>query len=820
MNRKRITSLAIAIFMMFTVFTGFALATENTYTVKSGDAIWKIAKTLGLDWKELAEFNNLKNANEIYPGQKLKIPGKEVVKEYTTEDLNEQLVMATLWMQKSAEYRALCYQAFNMGKIVLDADLKEESELPRAIVVDADETVIDNSAYEAHLVGQDYGYSSSTWTPWMNDAQATAIPGALEFLNYASEKGVEIFYITNRKMAGYNGTVENLKALGFPNVDETHMLLRTGSSDKEERRQYVKDSYNVVLYMGDNLNDFSSDFGGKSVEDRFNVTDTNKDLFGTEWIVLPNPTYGEWEGAIYNYNWGSTTKEKDEMRKDSLIKWNPNESAKKDIKVINLLTTNDFHGSLKGGYEAGAAKLKGYMDYYKSRNAAGTLILNAGDTFQGSPMSNLSFGQPVVEIMNEIGYDATAIGNHEFDWGIDKVNESMKNAKFPQLAANIYENGKVVDWAKPYTIIEKNGLKIGVIGLTTLETPGATLFENVKNYTFEDPIKVTNKLVPEVRKAGADIVVILSHIPAYQDRETGEITGELADLANGVNGVDAIVGGHSHKTIKGEVNGIPVVMAYKNAREIGDISLYFDINTKKVVKNEVTTHEVRKGKLNVEENAKVQAIVDKYDEELKPVFGEIVGNAKEAISRDYNSTSAAGNWFTDVMREYAKVDVALTNAGGIRSDIDAGEITMEEIYTIMPFDNYIVNGSMTGAQILEILEHGASLEKGMIQVSGLNFEYDSTKPVGERVISVTMADGTNLDPEKVYTVATNDFLSTGYGDGYTTFGKVEWENPYYLLREGLVDYIQKSEEFTPNSEIRAKDISQDVSLGFNLPFAA
>jgi len=228
-------------------------------------------------------------------------------------------------MQKSAEYRALAYQAFNMAKMILDNDLANNtSEKPRAIIVDADETVIDNSAYEAHLIGQDYGYSSKTWNPWMDAAEAKAIPGALEFLNYAKEKGVEVFYITNRKMVGYEGTVKNLKKLGFPYVDEKHMLLRTGSSDKEERRQIVKNDYRVVLYMGDNLNDFSSDFGKKSVDERFAVTDANKDKFGTQWIVLPNPTYGEWEGAIYNYNWGASAKEKDEMRKQQLIKWNFN----------------------------------------------------------------------------------------------------------------------------------------------------------------------------------------------------------------------------------------------------------------------------------------------------------------------------------------------------------------------------------------------------------------------------------------------------------------------------------------------------------------
>ena len=241
---------------------------------------------------------------------------------YSTRDLNEQLVMATLWMQSSAEFRALAYQAFNVAAMNLDSFLAAYTgSKPVAIIVDADETVIDNSAYEAWLIGQDFGYSSKTWTPWMAAAEATAMPGAKEFLNYAAAKGVEVFYVTNRKMVGYDGTKENLMALGFPNVDEKHLLLRTDSSDKQARRDVVAKDYEIALLMGDNLNDFTSDFSKKSVEERFVETDKIKDQWGTRFIVLPNPTYGEWEGTVYKGNWGASAAEKDQMRKSYLNKW-------------------------------------------------------------------------------------------------------------------------------------------------------------------------------------------------------------------------------------------------------------------------------------------------------------------------------------------------------------------------------------------------------------------------------------------------------------------------------------------------------------------
>ncbi|WDV46660.1 5'-nucleotidase, lipoprotein e(P4) family [Clostridiaceae bacterium M8S5] len=346
MKNKRSIGLIITIVMIVTLLSGFVSA-DSMYTVKAGDALWKIGKAVGVDYKNIAKHNNLKDLNKIYVGQELKIPTTETkaeidiptpgekapieipkTPEYTTKDLNEQLVMATLWMQKSSEFRALSYQAFNMAKLTIDNKLSNATKSPKyakkqAIVVDADETVIDNTPYQAYLIGNNFGYSSSTWNKWVDAQKAQAMPGAKEFLSYCKEKGVEVFYITNRKMVGYQATVNNLKELGFPNVDEKHMLLRTDSSDKEERRKKVKDEYNILLYMGDNLNDFSSEFGKKTVEERFSVTDSNKDKFGIDWIVLPNPTYGEWDGAIINYNWGIKAPEKDKTRKDSLNKWVP-----------------------------------------------------------------------------------------------------------------------------------------------------------------------------------------------------------------------------------------------------------------------------------------------------------------------------------------------------------------------------------------------------------------------------------------------------------------------------------------------------------------
>jgi len=223
---------------------------------------------------------------------------------------NEYQVGAVLFMQKSAEFRALAYQAFNLGRWQLDADFdkknmkklsKEQRKMSRAVVVDIDETVLDNSPHQAELIKNRMPFTGAVWTAWVNRRQAKPIPGAVEFLKYANSKGVRVFYISNRNEAEKQGTIDNLKAVGFPDVSDETVLVRATESGKEPRRQTVSAKHRIVLLMGDNLNDFSNVFERKSVADRFSEVDKVKDIWGRQFIVLPNAMYGDWESAIYEY---------------------------------------------------------------------------------------------------------------------------------------------------------------------------------------------------------------------------------------------------------------------------------------------------------------------------------------------------------------------------------------------------------------------------------------------------------------------------------------------------------------------------------------
>jgi 5'-nucleotidase (lipoprotein e(P4) family) len=233
---------------------------------------------------------------------------------------NTYIEGATLWQQTSGERRALSYQAFALARMMLDRDLRmnRRSRKPRAVIVDCDETIIDNSRFEGMLLKDRVNYDQKNWTEWVNRSEALAVPGAVEFLRYAASRGVQVFYITNRNDIQKASTAANLKKLGFPNVNDQTLLVQTDpkNSSKEGRRQGVGARYRIVLLMGDDLNDFSDVFeNSKTVDSRAAAADRYEEEFGRRFIILPNAIYGNWESAIYDYNFKLTEAEKAEKRR-------------------------------------------------------------------------------------------------------------------------------------------------------------------------------------------------------------------------------------------------------------------------------------------------------------------------------------------------------------------------------------------------------------------------------------------------------------------------------------------------------------------------
>ncbi len=250
---------------------------------------------------------------------------KETVneKDSTVYSVSEHQSMATLWFQKSAEARALFLQTYNFAEKLLTEKLKKDrfklkKKKPKAIIADIDETVLNNSPYNARLIKTGTHYTPETWTKWVNEKKAKALPGARNFFNNAKEKGVEIFYVSNRSVKNINSTVENLKNEGLPFADKKHVLLKDKTSDKTARRDSILKNYDVIMYLGDNLRDFNENFKYTKNGNRNDSVKTQKEKFGDLYIIFPNPMYGEWEKAVYEGNFGISDLEKQNMRLKAL----------------------------------------------------------------------------------------------------------------------------------------------------------------------------------------------------------------------------------------------------------------------------------------------------------------------------------------------------------------------------------------------------------------------------------------------------------------------------------------------------------------------
>jgi 2',3'-cyclic-nucleotide 2'-phosphodiesterase (5'-nucleotidase family) len=468
-------------------------------------------------------------------------------------------------------------------------------------------------------------------------------------------------------------------------------------------------------------------------------------------------------------------------------------AAERDTALLTILQVNDFHGRVKPFIDTrpdpqqrigGAAYLATMIKEARAKNPRGTLLLAAGDMFQGSPVSNLFHGMPVIEIMNLLKFDAMALGNHEFDWGIGTLTHLRKRARFPFLAANIVDRrGKRLNGIKPYVTLQREDVKIAVIGVTTPETIYITKPDNVKGMTFLSPETVLPSLIKEVKRQGASVIVLLSHLGLDADKR----------VAGAVPGIDVIVGGHSHTEIPKPLRlrtGTVITQAGAYGAYLGVLELIVDKSTgrSRGYTKASGLRLVSAGPQDSADNS-VARVVKAYDDRIKGKFAAMVGETSVDLTVQSNGESNLGNLIADAMRAAMHGQIAFQNSGGIRARIPAGKITMEELYTVLPFDNMLVSMELTGKQVNEALEQGGTMEFGILQASGVDVTYDLKKAVGQRVVKARIA-GETIDPDKKYTVITNDFLAAG-GDNITALkeGKnVRYGDP---LRETFAQYLKE-----------------------------
>lgn len=240
---------------------------------------------------------------------------------FSAEDLSEQSLLSLVWYQNAAEVRALYHQAFNLARLRLDEYLGERKVKEKyAVVIDIDETVLDNTPVHAWRFKQGVTHPDG-WDEWCRAAEAEALPGVLDFLNDADKRGCDVFYVSNRSDTLKESTIKNLKKLNFPDADSAHVLLRKETGDKEPRRRLVRKDHEIVLLIGDNLGDFDSLFLDKKTDGRNAAVEEHREEFGKRFIILPNPKYGDWEGAVYGLRRNLSPAEKNELRRASLKAW-------------------------------------------------------------------------------------------------------------------------------------------------------------------------------------------------------------------------------------------------------------------------------------------------------------------------------------------------------------------------------------------------------------------------------------------------------------------------------------------------------------------
>jgi len=483
-------------------------------------------------------------------------------------------------------------------------------------------------------------------------------------------------------------------------------------------------------------------------------------------------------------------------------------------RFLRIIATNDFHGALEprpdanGVRRGGAAYVAAAIERARAECAPNceTLLLDGGDLFQGTPASNLSYGRPVVDYYNRMGYAAAALGNHEFDWGIDTLRARMRQARFGIFGANVrYTDGRDVRWIRNDTIVSRGRSRIGIIGVSTVNTPTTTRAANVVGLRFDDPAPIVDSIGRSLRSRGADFVVVIAHAGAFCDRPPANTcNGEIIDLAGKLTTkVDAIVSGHTHSLVNTEVKGIPIVQARSSGRAIDVLDLPLGAPAL------AARHEVRElASDTIRPLASIDSIVQRAVARVASLVNRHVATIPVTLTRQ-GPQYPLGNLIADAQRWAAKGDVAIMNNGGIRTELRAGDATYGSLFEIQPFGNTLYSLTMTGDQLRGLLE--AMLGKSSVDdhISGLTIKYDPSKPKGSRIVSVTMSDGTPLSGSRSYNVIVNDFLATG-GEGYNAGGRATASRPTNIVDlDALIDYLKSlPSPIVAPTEVRIAPVTQ------------
>jgi 2',3'-cyclic-nucleotide 2'-phosphodiesterase (5'-nucleotidase family) len=467
--------------------------------------------------------------------------------------------------------------------------------------------------------------------------------------------------------------------------------------------------------------------------------------------------------------------------------------SRADSTLLRVLAITDFHGQLEprawgsdNRLVGGAAALKPWFDSLAKACGCTSVRLDAGDEMQGTPLSNLTFGRAAVDALNAFGIDAAAIGNHEFDWSIDTLRARMRDARYKFVSANITDAAGTArpEWAEPWTLVTKAGVKIAVIGLTTRTTPTSTAPRNVRGLAFGDGAQAIRRYLPDARQA-ADYVIVAAHEGAQCD--SAGCRGSILDVARGLDSgsVDLIVAGHTHRLVNTVVNGIPIVEAGSSGQAVAVVDFVRVGGTRREVRAQLVTPYVDQ----VRPDGEIAAALGSQASAISNITGRVVGRLKFPMRRGGNEYGL-GRLIADAQRTLGKADVAIMNNGGIRSDLPQGAVTWGDLQRVQPFQNRMLRLTVKGDVLLQALEHcvGGADGEPDCHISGVEVWYDRGHKSGDRISRVRFADGKGLDRGRTYTLAVSDFMATG-GSGFAMLVGAPGEDLDLIDLDALIRYL-------------------------------
>lgn len=446
---------------------------------------------------------------------------------------------------------------------------------------------------------------------------------------------------------------------------------------------------------------------------------------------------------------------------------------------IRLLGVNDFHGYLeRTGESAGAAYLATHMDRHERGS---TIRVHAGDMVGASPLVSARFhDEPSVLAMNALEFDVGTLGNHEFDEGRGEMlrlldggqregndgtsDPGYPGADFPYVAANTLDRETGGPVLPPYAVVERDGVRVGFIGVTTLETPEIIIPSAAEDFRFADISETVNRHAAELEARGVGAIVVLAHSGA-RDTDLGGTADEIFTETKQMSGaVDAVFSGHTHNRLDRRVAGKPIVGAQEYGTHLSIVDLSVDRASGEVTGKKARVVSTRN---RVRPDPELAALVAEYADRVAPISDRVVGTAAKDISPTATAAgeSALGDFVADGQRSLAGADFALAPTGGLRTGIERGPVTYGELFSVQPSGRDLLRMELTGEQVRRALEaqYGPDRDRPLA-VSGLRYAHDPTRPRGDRITDLTLPDGTPVDPTVAYTVAVNGFLASGGGD--------------------------------------------------------